>query len=59
MTPLGLLVEMELIPARDREMVVRHLLSLGAAEKDVPSKKGNALVKAVYPGNEVEKGCLF
>lgn len=53
-TPLGLVVETGVVPSlRDRERIVRHLLSLGANEKSVPRKEGNALVKAAGEGSEV------
>eukprot|EP00752_Nemacystus_decipiens_P006567 g5913.t1 len=52
-TPLGILVSMGtvLMSSFDLEKIVRHLLSLGATEKDVPTEK-HALVKVALQGDE-------
>lgn len=54
-TPLGLMVGMVLMSPRDRERIMRHLLSLGATDKDVPNKGENALVRAAGHGYEVRR----
>lgn len=44
---------MAMMPLRERERIMRHLLSLGATDKDVPNTDESTLVKAVAQGYEV------
>lgn len=58
-TPLGLAVDVLVLSLLERERIVAHLISLGAADKDVPKKEASALVRAVGRGKEVSQCTSF
>lgn len=58
-TPLGLAVDVPVLSLPERERIIAHLISLGAADKDALTKEASALVRAVGQGKEVSSCTSF